>query len=307
MRFFALVLALLLPLTAYPSGSPILWNAGCASGAFNAAEHSCLVAVSAFSVDANGAMTIGAIAPQYAYPSLSIKGSTGNGTSIYMLAGNDNGPVQISVGINGYLSIQDSGRNILQSDASGHVGLGNGSADGPTNFDTVNIANQGGETLHNSLGISVLGGQTGDALVVWSSTTKIARIESSGKADVVGLSNAGHETSTQVGTTTATVDAHAGTGATCVVAHATDVAGEITLVTTAIGPAAGSECAVGFASAYGTAPICVIWPANAAAILNAVVVGFYVTASTSALTINAANSDVTGGTYKLNYRCTETQ
>lgn len=102
----------------------------------------------------------------------------------------------------------------------------------------------------------------------------------------------------------ATVDANAGSGASCSVSNATDNAGKITLATTASSSAAGAQCSVAFNTAFGVAPICVLTPANVAASLAH---GVYLGATTSALSLNFANNDQVGDTYIWNYTCQETQ
>lgn len=117
----------------------------------------------------------------------------------------------------------------------------------------------------------------------------------------------GHERSQQSATTTATVNANAGTGATCTLSNATDMAGTINLTTTVVAPAAGEQCKVNFSTAYGVAPICVFSPADADASNFAVIQGVYGTSSTTIFSINFATAELTGRTYNWTYRCTETQ
>lgn len=104
-----------------------------------------------------------------------------------------------------------------------------------------------------------------------------------------------------------TVNAHAGTGATCTIADATDTAGTVTLTTTAVSPASGEQCKVNFATAYGVAPICTLQPASSNAIVFSVINGNYATSTTAALSINYANADATGHVVVFNYMCIETQ
>lgn len=127
--------------------------------------------------------------------------------------------------------------------------------------------------------------------------------------DVTGLTrlNDGHLKSTQTTAPVATVNSNAGTGATCALSNATDLAGTITLTSTAIAPSAGTECAVAFNAAYGVAPICSLSPQNDNAALYSVAQGIYQTTTTSEIDVVFANSDVTGRTYKWSYHCIETQ
>lgn len=117
----------------------------------------------------------------------------------------------------------------------------------------------------------------------------------------------GHLKSTQTTAPTAAPNANAGTGASCSVSNATDVAGKISLTTTAVLSNSGAECAVTFNSAYGVAPICTVTPTSANAVVDSVIQGVYFTTSTSALTINFANIDAVGRTYTWAYQCVETQ
>lgn len=117
----------------------------------------------------------------------------------------------------------------------------------------------------------------------------------------------GHIKSTQTTVPTATVNANAGTGATCTVSNATDNSGTINLTTTATAPSTGVQCAVNFNVAYNVAPICVFSPANSNAALFAVSSGANVTSSTSVLNMNFGASDIIGHAYAWNYNCIETQ
>jgi len=65
------------------------------------------------------------------------------------------------------------------------------------------------------------------------------------------------------GTTTASVSANAGTGATCTVTG-DDTAGRITLVTGSASWAAGAQCTINFSSSFASAPYPVISPAGTA-------------------------------------------
>lgn len=117
----------------------------------------------------------------------------------------------------------------------------------------------------------------------------------------------GHLKSNQTTAPVGTVNVNAGTGATCDVANATDVAGTVTLVTTNIASASGDQCDIVFNAAYGVAPICTFSPMNADAVLQSVVQGEYFTSSVSQATINFANLDAVGHTFQWAYHCIETQ
>lgn len=116
-----------------------------------------------------------------------------------------------------------------------------------------------------------------------------------------------HLKSTQTTAPTATVNANAGTGATCTVANTTDLAGAVSLTTTAVSPASGAQCAINFNKTYNVAPQCVFSPANANSAQLAVSSGVYATSSTSALTFNFAVTDAIGHAYIENFHCVETQ
>lgn len=117
----------------------------------------------------------------------------------------------------------------------------------------------------------------------------------------------GHIKSTQTTAPTAVVNANAGTGASCSVANATDAAGTVSLTTTGVASSSGAECAITFNLAYNVAPICSFTPISANAIVDAVIQGTFFTTSTSAATINFANTDAIGRTYQWAYQCIETQ
>lgn len=116
-----------------------------------------------------------------------------------------------------------------------------------------------------------------------------------------------HLKSTRVTAPTAAVNANAGTGATCSVSNASDIAGSIALTSTAVAPSAGTQCTITFNVAYGTAPICLVTPTNGNSILQSVVNGTYFTTTTTTLLVTFSNSDVTGHAYTWAYHCIETQ
>ena len=113
--------------------------------------------------------------------------------------------------------------------------------------------------------------------------------------------------SNQSATTTATVKSAAGTGASCTLSHATDVAGLVTLTTTAVASSNGPECDINFSTSYSVAPICVFTPSSANAIVDAVIQGEYFTSTTAKTTINFNTTDATGRVYVWSYHCIETQ
>lgn len=124
---------------------------------------------------------------------------------------------------------------------------------------------------------------------------------------VVNLAGGVHLRSSQTTSPTAAPNANAGTGATCAVTHATDIAGTVTLVTTAVSPSVGAECAVTFNVAFTTVPICVMYPASATTASLEVLSQVFVTTTTSVMTINFGGADAAGHTYVYNYNCIETK
>lgn len=117
----------------------------------------------------------------------------------------------------------------------------------------------------------------------------------------------GHLKSTQTSAPSATVNANAGTGGTCTLANGTDIAGQLTVTTTAVSPGSGEQCKITFNAAYAVAPICLISPVSANGANLAVISGVYVTSSTTIMSINFASADATGHAYIYNYHCIETQ
>lgn len=123
---------------------------------------------------------------------------------------------------------------------------------------------------------------------------------------IVAFKN-GHLTSQQTTAPVATVNANAGTGATCSVSNATDTAGNISLTTTAVAPSAGAQCSIAFNAAYGVAPICTVTDTNSNSILFSVTNGVYFTTTTTTLVVNYSNSDAAGHANTMSYHCIETQ
>lgn len=124
------------------------------------------------------------------------------------------------------------------------------------------------------------------------------RLKSDGRFALVNS----HLQSSQTTAPTAVVNANAGTGATCTVSNATDMAGKITIVTGTLGVSAGSYCDVTFNAAYVTAPICTLTPASATLSTSV-----YVTSTTTTLSPSFAVAGGISSTYVLNYNCVETQ
>ena len=115
----------------------------------------------------------------------------------------------------------------------------------------------------------------------------------------------GHVASNQTTAPTTTTNAHAGTGASSSVSHATDQAGLLSLTTGSASLASGLQASVNFNAAYNAAPICLVTPNNTAAAGSAL--GVYVTSSTSALQLNFSAAGSSLSTFVWNYQCIETQ
>lgn len=116
-----------------------------------------------------------------------------------------------------------------------------------------------------------------------------------------------HFKSTMTTVPTATVNANAGTGATCTLANSTDSAGTVTLVTGSVGtPTTGTQCTINFNKAYGVAPRCVFAPANSTAGSN-LVLFFIGTPTTTTQPFSFGVAGGTTSTYVYNYSCEETQ
>lgn len=114
--------------------------------------------------------------------------------------------------------------------------------------------------------------------------------------------NDGHIRHTQTTSPVATVDGNAGTGATCSVSQATDVAGKISITTGTIGVVTGAYCSIAFDESYNVSPICVVSPSG-----STLSTSVYVTATTTDMVINFAVAGGISSTYDLNYHCLETQ
>lgn len=161
--------------------------------------------------------------------------------------------------------------------------------------------------------MGTIGAATGAALIGDTSKNLIAPISLSIGSTSAAVTNGvlqwkdGHEVSTQTTPPVATVNANAGTGATCSVSNATDSAGNISLTTTAVAPASGAQCSIAFNKTYNTAPICQVTNTNNNSILFSVINGVFFTTSTSALVVNYANADAAGHANTMSYRCIETQ
>jgi len=117
----------------------------------------------------------------------------------------------------------------------------------------------------------------------------------------------GHYKSAQTTAPTTTVNANAGTGATCSVTNATDNAGTVTLVTGSAAFASGVQCSINFNLAYNVNPSCVFTPNNVNAALKSVTQSIFFTSSTSAGIVNFGTAELAATTYVWDYHCIETQ
>lgn len=146
-----------------------------------------------------------------------------------------------------------------------------------------------------------------DSSTTLLSATAIATGGGSAGTNTGVIVNNGHIKSTQTTAPTAAVQAGAGTGATCTMSNATDVAGGINITSGTITLAAGAECIVTFNKAYGAAPRCVMWPNSSATALAIASAGQYVTSTTTTMTVNFGAAPVLSTAYSWNYYCVETQ
>jgi len=116
----------------------------------------------------------------------------------------------------------------------------------------------------------------------------------------VSLTVNGHViTGNSSGSTTAAVNANAGTGGSpaCSVSG-NDTGGQVTLTTGTSAWASGTQCTITFANAYGSAPHPVM--SNASNVSTGAV-GVYVGSTTTTFTINFMNADTAQHTYSWNY------
>lgn len=115
--------------------------------------------------------------------------------------------------------------------------------------------------------------------------------------------NDGHWKHTQTTPPAIAADANAGTSASASVNNATDLAGGISLTTGSAAWAAGTQLTLTFDDAFNVAPRAVLTPKN----IYAAQVQYYVTTTTTTLTISFVNADVASTTYEWDYVCIETQ
>lgn len=121
-------------------------------------------------------------------------------------------------------------------------------------------------------------------------------------ANAVLVVDNGHTKYTQTTAPTAVVNANAGSGATCTVANATDLSGEVTITTGTVGVVAGNYCQINFNRSFNVAPICTLTPASSTLSSST-----YVIRALTNINIGFAVAGVLSSTYVMNYSCIETQ
>ena len=124
---------------------------------------------SEFSVDVNGALTLGNVAPAVDVPGITIKAAAGNSAAIYQYSNGGGGPSIFQTGNNGYLTIQNNSKNVLTTDGGGHIGLASGAANGAANLDTIIVVNQPSDTTHRTLSVAAIASQTANLFTAYSS------------------------------------------------------------------------------------------------------------------------------------------
>jgi hypothetical protein len=115
----------------------------------------------------------------------------------------------------------------------------------------------------------------------------------------------GHMKTTQTSAPTVTANAGAGTGRAASLITGTDFAGQISLLTTAVSPAAGAQVTLNFNKVFNIAPTCFLFPGNTSSLVGFATSGVYVTSSLTTMIINFAAADVTGHAYLFNYQAIE--
>jgi hypothetical protein len=212
--------------------------------------------------------------------------------------------------------IQNSASTTTLFDAdtvNGRIGIGTNAPGNLLSIGALTTASSGaqiavstGGATNSGIVVQTVAGQSSGYVFQAqnSSGTLLAGIDYQGNLTVkngtfIGtLSINGHViTGNTNGTTTATVNANAGTGATCTVSG-NDTGGQITVTTGSGSWASGDQCDVTFASSYGSAPHPVIARANAT---STSVVQPYVTSTITNFSLNFTSPDVSSNTYVFNY------
>ena len=102
----------------------------------------------------------------------------------------------------------------------------------------------------------------------------------------------------------AVVSPNAGTGGSCAVTNPTgDHGGHLQLVTTAVSPAAGTECTIAYAAAFTNYSNCTVTETTANGALQLVALGIAFPSTASGFLITFSNADVTGHTYDWSFHC----
>jgi fibronectin-binding autotransporter adhesin len=154
------------------------------------------------------------------------------------------------------------------------------------------------ENATNSTTAFVIQNQSGAALLTADTTDMILTVQA--LVVNVTLTVDGHIiTGNSSGTTTAAVNANAGTGGSpsCTLSG-NDTGGQIILTDGTSGWAVGTQCTITFANTFGSAPHPVI--SNATNVNTAAIVP-YVNSTTTRFTINFVNADTAQHTYVWNY------
>lgn len=118
----------------------------------------------------------------------------------------------------------------------------------------------------------------------------------------------GHLQSTQTTAPVAVVSVPgAGTGATCTLSNATDIAGRVNLTTGTAAWAVGTQCRITFNKPFSVPPIIIITPANAIAAQNLGGRQIFATTSNTFFDISFGAAAVSAVAYQFNYVIIETQ
>ena len=173
---------------------------------------------------------------------------------------------------------------------------------------TYQVAVSTGGTTSSGIVVQTVAGQSsGNILQAQDSTGAVlASLDYQGNLTVKAatingaLTINGHViTGNTTGSTTAAVNANAGSGGTpaCTVSG-NDTGGQVTLTTGTSAWSSGVQCTITFASAFGSAPHPVM---SNATNVSAAAVGVYVNSATNNFTINFINADTAQHTYVWNY------
>lgn len=317
MKYFLVLLCLALSQNSFAK-PPVVWSSSCASGIFNLANQSCLGGGPGGVSSVTGAAPV--VSSGGANPAISMAASTSSVNGYLASADwvtfnakqaaltfsaplvNTSGTISIPVAtgsVNGYLASADwTTFNGKQASGSYITALtGDVTASGPGSVAAA-VALVGGSSAANVHSAELAANAATNANTV----SKIVKRDASGNFAAGAITLNGHILSHQGVAPTAAVQASAGTGASCSVAHATDNAGQISITTGSGSVSTGAYCIVSFNAAYGVAPICSLTAAG-----SMLSTSVYVTSTVNDTTANFAGPASTGTTYLLNYSCIETQ